>query len=161
MELSAWTWRPGGVLALLTLPGGRPLATFCPADERRVPGVVGRVDVEAFARRIARRPASRQELRDALVLWFVGLAEPRVRRGMRYTDPEAGIAEIRRVARMRARSFFHFLASSFEDPTLADLRRVKHRMNCWLSPDRRHRKHEDLWDEILGGTSCSRTSART
>jgi hypothetical protein len=113
------------------------------------------VNVEALARRLARRPAAVQELRDALVLWFVDRAQPQIARGMQYTDPDASLAEIRRVARLRAGSFFRGLVSSFEDPTRADLRRVKKRMDAWLRPERRRPDQEGLWEEILGGLPCS------
>jgi hypothetical protein len=72
---------------------------------------------------------------------------------MCFTDPRAGVAEVRRVARLRARSFFCGFASGFEDPTLADLRRVKERMDAWLRPDRRRPDQDGTWRAILASGS--------
>lgn len=82
-----------------------------------------------LAERAALRRVSRVEQRDALVIWFAERAAPRIRRGLPAGTDDG---ETRRLARLRARSFFDGLASNFEEPTLADLRRVKDRMGRWL-----------------------------
>ncbi|WP_373045950.1 hypothetical protein [Vulgatibacter sp.] len=111
--------------------------------------------VEVLARRAEVRRLSVQEARDGLVSWFMERAEPQVRRGMKFTSPHANAEEIQRVLQQRARTFFHRLASTWEEPTWADLRRVKTRMQTYLLPQREVLEvlaHEiDLWDFILAG----------
>jgi hypothetical protein len=122
------------------------------------------VVVEVLARRAEIRRLSVQEARDGLVSWFMHRAEPQVRKGMRYTSPGASPEEVLRVLQLRARTFFLRLASPWDEPTWADLRRVKDRMQTYLMPRRADRddlSHEsELWDFILvGSTVASRATA--
>jgi len=109
--------------------------------------------VEALARRAEIRRLTVQEVRDGLVSWFVLRGEPQARRGMRYTAPGAGRAEVRRVLHQRARAFFVRLASPWDEPTWSDLRRVKARMESWLLPRRSDLaelcRESELWDLVL------------
>lgn len=92
-------------------------------------------------------------LRDELISWFLIQAEPQCRKGMAYTSPGATAEEIQRVLRARALAFFEGVASPFEAPTFADLRRVKRRMVSYLLPEkgRAQRLHREsgLWDLLL------------
>ena len=109
--------------------------------------------VEGLARRAELRRLTVQEVRDGLVSWFILRGEPQVRKGMRFTAPGAGAAEVHRVLQQRARTFFVRLASPWEEPTWSDLRRVKARMETWLLPRRSELNalcHEsELWDYLL------------
>ena len=118
------------------------------------------VVVDVLARRAEIRRLSVQEARDGLVSWFMHRAEPQVRKGMKYTSPGAAPEEVLRVLQMRARSFFQRLASPWDDPTWADLRRVKTRMQTYLMPRRAVKdelfRETELWDFILVGTLPAR-----
>lgn len=111
--------------------------------------------VEHLARRAEGRRLTVQEVRDALIAWCAVRAEGQIRRAMAFTSPEATDAEVRRLARQRARAFFERIASPFEEPTWADLRRVQARMRTWLLPCRaeRHAVHREaaLWERLLVG----------
>lgn len=116
--------------------------------------------VELLARRAEARRLSVQEARDGLVWWFVRRAERQARRGMQFTAPEAAPEAVQRLLRSRARRFFVRLASTWAEPTWADLQRVKARMQAYLLPDRSSRRalarEAELWDFVLGGTAPSR-----
>lgn len=113
------------------------------------------MDLELLAARTAMGNVTILELRDSLVEWFSALAEPQIRVGLRYTSPEAGPEEVRRVLYQRSMAFFHGLGSTFDDPHLADLRRVKSRMDSYLrvtGPAARRKTFDDpRWASILGG----------
>lgn len=117
--------------------------------------------VDLLARRAEAKRLSVQEARDGLVWWFVRRAEPQARRGMRYTAPEAPPEAVRRLLTQRAERFFARLASGWSEPTWADLRRVKARMQSYLLPGRADRRalsrENDLWDYVLGGPPPART----
>ncbi len=110
--------------------------------------------VELLARRAEARRLTVQEARDGLVHWFVRRAERQALRGMRYTAPEAPPEAVQRLLRQRAQLFFERLASTWTEPTWADLRRVKARMQAYLLPRRADRRvltrETELWDFVLG-----------
>ena len=119
--------------------------------------------VAFLARRAEAHRLTVQEARDGLIAWFALWAEPQIRKGMRFTSPGASREEIRHVLRMRAHGFVERLASSFEVPSWADLRRVKRRMELYLLP-RRGRlatlgRERELWDYVLAGHQPVRVSA--
>lgn len=91
--------------------------------------------------------------RDELISWFILRAEPQCRRGMAYTSPHATNEEIQRVLKARALAFFQAMASPFDAPTWADLRRVKKRMLSYLLPDSvtapRVQEESAVWDRLL------------
>lgn len=111
--------------------------------------------VEMLAKQAELRRLTVSEVRDGLVLWFVERAEPQLRRAMAYTAPGASDQEVRRALLLRARTFFAGLASTFDDPTWADLRRVKQRMATYLLPERgvrqAVRREIEHWDLLLAG----------
>lgn len=113
------------------------------------------MDLELLAARTAMGSITNYELRDALVEWFAALAEPQIRVGLRYTSPEASPEEVRRILNQRAMAFFHGLGSTFDDPHLIDLRRVKSRMDSYLrvtGPAARRKTFDDpRWAQILWG----------
>lgn len=113
------------------------------------------MELEHLAARAAAGNVGEVEVRDALVGWFVELAEPQVRQGLRYTSPRASPAEVRRILHQRAAAFFHGLDSTFDEPALDDLRRVKARMDSYLRVrgDAAARKTFDdpRWAAILAG----------
>ena len=117
--------------------------------------------VDLLAKRAEARRLSVQEARDGLVWWFVRRAERQALRGMRYTAPEAPPHAVERLLRLRAERFFVRLASTWTEPSWADLRRVKARMQAYLLPTRNDRRRlareTALWDYVLGGTPPART----
>jgi hypothetical protein len=112
------------------------------------------VNLESLAARAAFGKISNVEVRDALLEWFAALAEPQIRQGLRYTAPAAGPVEVKRLLRQRSMAFFHGLGSTFAEPHLADLRRVKTRMDSYLrvtGPAARQKSFDDpRWATILG-----------
>lgn len=125
-------------------------------DERPGRGGTGtgeEVNLETLAARAALGQLTNLEIRDALVEWFAGFAEPQVRQGLRYTSPKAGPEEVQRILYQRSQAFFHGLGSTFDDPLLADLRRVKTRMDSYLrvsGPAARQKTFDDpRWASIL------------
>lgn len=109
---------------------------------------MGVTSIEALGRRAAARRLTVHEVRDALVSWFMERAEPQIRKGMRYTAPRATKEEIRRVMMSRARGFFVKLGSTYDDPTWADLRRVKSRMDVYLrNPP--PSDEQEVWEMLL------------
>jgi hypothetical protein len=116
------------------------------------------VNLESLAARAAFGKITNLEVRDALVEWFAALAEPQIRQGLRYTSPTAGPGEVRRLLHQRSLAFFHGLDSTFDDPLLADLRRVKTRMDSYLrvsGPAARQKSFDDpRWASILGNRAA-------
>lgn len=117
------------------------------------------VEIETLMRRATVRKLAPVEVREALVSWFVARAEPQVRRAMKYTSERQTTEELQRVLQMKARSIFARLASTWEAPTWADLRRAKRRMDSYLLPKgraaREIERERELWDELLANQSAA------
>ncbi|AKU90060.1 hypothetical protein AKJ08_0447 [Vulgatibacter incomptus] len=108
--------------------------------------------VESLARRAACNAPSVLEVRDALVTWFAQHGEAQVRKGMRFTAPNASKAEVQRMVQLKARSFFHGLSSTYDQPSWEDLRRVKARMISYLRPadgPQVLERESHMWDGLL------------
>ncbi len=85
-------------------------------------------------RRCHRRSVSARDVRDSLLCWYSVQAREFLLRGMRYSDPHGDASALRRRIAERTRAFFKGLDSSYERPTLADLRVVQRRMRHFSHP---------------------------
>jgi len=74
------------------------------------------------------------DVRDALLGSYRVQARAFLRRGMRYSDPNGDSAALERRVVERAKTFFKGLDSSYEQPTLLDLREVQRRMHSFAHP---------------------------
>jgi hypothetical protein len=93
-----------------------------------------------------------RDVRDALVDYFVVAAGPFIQRGLRYSQPDADAATLRRLYELRLRLLWHGLPSKFDAPTLADLARFRQRIDryaCVAAADARLLHVRRLLDELM------------
>ena len=85
-----------------------------------------------LAAKVAARNVRAIDVRDALIWCLEVRLQDFILRGMRYSDPEGTAEDVRRRVEDRGRIFFARLVTTFEQPSLPDLRRAQARMNRFL-----------------------------
>lgn len=93
-----------------------------------------------LAAKVATRNVRAIDVRDALVWCLEVRLQGFIRRGMRHSDPQGTAEDVRRRVEDRARLCFARLVTTFEQPSLPDLRRAQVRMNRFLATVRGSRR---------------------
>jgi hypothetical protein len=100
--------------------------------------------------RLAGRPTPRG-IRDALVDYYATVARPYILKGLRHTQPDADDALVHRLLLLRIGTLWNDLPSTWESPTIEDLRTFRRRIDEYacVPDDPRFAKVRRLLDEVM------------
>jgi hypothetical protein len=106
---------------------------------------------------LAARPTTRN-LRNILVDYYTLAARPHIERGLRHTAPGFADDTVRRILLLRIGTLWHDLASTWDEPSLEDLRTFRRRIEDYacVRHDPQFSRTQRLLDELMLAAAVSR-----